>query len=261
MPSVDSRAEALLARVGIAASLADQRPAAFSGGQLQRIGIARALALEPSLVICDEPVSALDVSVQAQIVNLLIDLQAERGVSYLFIAHDLALVRHLSHRVSVMYLGRVVETGTREDIFERAAHPYTQALLAAMGRSTHARARPACRARRGRASGRGAVGLCLPDALPEGTGDLCHGAAGARRAWPGPPGRMPLRRGRCRARCPRVDAGVVTEGTPAFGGSRSSAPHAGVDRDDGDVGEEIDERDEQPGHDADADDEGGVHTA
>ena len=128
------RADELLTRVGIDPVVGDQRPAAFSGGQLQRIGIARALALEPSLVICDEPVSALDVSVQAQIVNLLIDLQAERGMSYLFIAHDLALVRHLSHRVSVMYLGRIVESGTRGDVFERAAHPYTQALLAAMGR-------------------------------------------------------------------------------------------------------------------------------
>lgn len=125
-------ADRLLERVGIDPAQAHRRPAAFSGGQQQRIGIARALALEPSLVVCDEPVSALDVSVQGQILNLLMDLQAERGMAYLFIAHDLGVVRHISARVSVMYLGRIVETGSREDVFARAAHPYTQALLAAM---------------------------------------------------------------------------------------------------------------------------------
>ncbi len=127
------RADELLERVGIDPALGNRRPSSFSGGQLQRIGIARALALEPELIICDEPVSALDVSVQGQILNLLMDLQAERGISYLFIAHDLAVVRHISHRVSVMREGRIVESGTRESIFDRPQHEYTMALLAAMG--------------------------------------------------------------------------------------------------------------------------------
>jgi oligopeptide transport system ATP-binding protein len=245
------RAEDLLARVGIDPTYADRRPPSFSGGQLQRIGIARALALEPALVICDEPVSALDVSVQAQIVNLLIELQAERGVSYLFIAHDLALVRHLSHSVSVMYLGRIVETGTREDVFERAAHPYTQALLAAMGHPD-------------------------PDAL---AGRIVRGE-GAR------PGEVPSG---CayRTRCPKaqaicaserpalVDRGqghpvachfaavdpmlaAQTAGATLPVRQPGSAADARVDRDDGHVGEEVHESHEQARDDADADDQRGV---
>ncbi len=154
-------------RVGLSPEHYNRYPHEFSGGQRQRIGVARALALQPKLIVCDEPVSALDVSIQAQILNLLRSLQADFNLTYVFISHDLSVIRQIADRIAVMYLGRIVELGDGESIYEHPKHPYTAALLSAVPRTIGGRRPNADRARRRRAvAGLPAERLRLPSALP-----------------------------------------------------------------------------------------------
>ena len=131
-PAVKARVKDMMAKVGLLPQMINRYPHEFSGGQCQRIGIARAMVLNPKLIVCDEPVSALDVSIQAQIINLLMRLQQEFGLSLIFISHDLSVVRHISHRIMVLYLGRVMEMADRDAIYARPRHPYTRALISAV---------------------------------------------------------------------------------------------------------------------------------
>jgi peptide/nickel transport system ATP-binding protein len=160
---VDGRVMDMLAKVGLRPEHADRYPHEFSGGQRQRIGIARALILKPKLVICDEPVSALDVSIRAQIINLLLELKDEMGLSYIMISHDLGVVEHVSDRVAVMYLGRIVEQGGWQEIFENPRHPYTRALIAAIPDPFH---RVDAAASRTKAKGEIASALNPPSGCP-----------------------------------------------------------------------------------------------
>ena len=214
------RVQELLERVGLASEHYNRFPHEFSGGQRQRIGVARALALEPKMIIADEPVSALDVSIQAQIINLLEDLQGEFDLTYVFVAHDLGVVRHVSDRIAVMYLGKIVEIGPADDVYSNPIHPYTVSLLSAVP-IPDPRLNQSSRADRARGRraepGQPAFGLPLPHPLPAGDRRLQRGRAAAGRlrsrplgrlSPPGRPERARDRRGACGRRS-RLSAGTA----------------------------------------------------
>ena len=230
------RVRELLERVGLHPEHLNRYPHEFSGGQRQRIGVARALALEPRLIVLDEPVSALDVSVQAQIINLLDDLQDDFGLTYLFVAHDLSVVRHVSDRIAVMYLGKLMEVSPAEELYTKPIHPYTGALLAAIPipdpRENRARERVVVSGRAAQPD-RPAVRLRLPSALPARHRHLPRGRAAAGALSRRPPGGVPPPDERERRRDPR---GRARRREPrrvrrrAAGARRGSSARAGVAR-------------------------------
>lgn len=181
----------LLEQVGLPASAAEKFPFEFSGGQRQRIGIARSIALEPKLIVCDEPVSALDVSIQSQILNLLLDLQQQMGLAYLFIAHDLAVVKHISDRIAIMYLGQLMELGGADEVYADPRHPYTRALIAAIPEADPGR--------RGRA--KQLLQGDVPSPIDPPPGCVFHT-------------RCPLAQEQCRREAPELRDVIVREGVP-----------------------------------------------
>ena len=188
-----TRVQELLETVGLSPEHYNRYPHEFSGGQRQRIGVARALALSPKLIVCDEPVSALDVSIQAQILNLLRSLQRDFNLTYVFISHDLSVIRQIADRIAVMYLGRVVEIGESESIYEHPKHPYTAALLSAVPARDDRRPRADRAHRRRSVAGLAPAGLRVPSALPAlPPRPLRRRDARAARARPGPGRRLPL---------------------------------------------------------------------
>ena len=214
-----ARVRELLSLVGLPTDAVGRYPHEFSGGQRQRIGVARALALNPELLICDEPVSALDVSIQAQIINLMEELQNEFGLTYLFIAHDLAVVRHISDRIAVMYLGKIVEVAPADDLYVNPLHPYTITLLSSIPIPDPRveRRRKAIRVEGDLPEpGEPAGGVPLPHALPVRAADALRGGRAAAPLARRTPRRLPLRRGH--------QGGTYRAGLPQFGVSR--LPHS-----------------------------------
>ena len=184
----------MLAKTGLSPQMINRYPHEFSGGQCQRIGIARAMILRPRLIVCDEPVSALDVSIRAQIVNLLMRLQREFGLALLFISHDLAVVRHISHRILVLYLGRMMELADRDALYATPRHPYTKALISAVpipDPQARAPQAPHRAHRRPALAARAAIGLRVPHPLPARDRAVRPRGPAARADRARPPGRLP----------------------------------------------------------------------